>query len=201
MYRRQPGRVRTRIATRTGMNESWEERRRIHKRKTGESARGVAALEGRRYLYPGHIHWITDGRFLCFLVGRFTEHFRRTDLIPARCRPGSISVLRVYGRSDGLLARSIWEKGGYRKQPSSQGFFAHHKGFPFSLFFFFFISSFLTHTSIPHHKFPPTSSSFPRNTTCTTFHTSFDVNQRVPPWGQGPGPAWCHRASTLEYHR
>lgn len=37
---------------------------------------------------PGHIYWIIDGRFLCFLVGRFTEHFRRTDLFQRAVGPG-----------------------------------------------------------------------------------------------------------------
>lgn len=114
------------------------------KKKKVTKERGGSVWGCGRFTYtPGHT---LDHRwaFLCFLVGRFTEHFRRTGFVPARCRPGSISAQGVV-RSDGL--GRAFGKGRHGKQRSSQAFCTIWTALSF---FLLLLSSPFLHTSISH---------------------------------------------------
>lgn len=114
------------------MKDRREEKGGSEKRERGGSGGGLAVP-----YTPGHIHWVTEGRFCAFRSADLQSIFRRTDLFQRAVGPG-VSVLRVVARMS--LDGGIWKKGGYRKQRSSQAF-CTHLDFPFLFFLSLFFTS------------------------------------------------------------
>lgn len=142
------------------------------------------------YLYPKGNTLDHRWAFLCFLVGRFTEHFRRTDLFQRAVGPG-VSVLRVCG-SLGWAWTGIFGKGRQRETAALAGFL-HHLDYPFLFSSSSSLFSFIFHTSISH--------------IFSSKHYMYYVSHRCSRWisgsalGERPGPVWGDEVSTLEYHK
>lgn len=104
-----------------------------------------------RFTYtPGHT---LDHRwaFLCFLVGRFTEHFRPTGFVPARCRAREYQCSGC--GSLGWAWTGIWERK-TRETAVLAGFLDrldYHFLFPLLLLSSPFFHTSISHTFSPKH--------------------------------------------------
>lgn len=147
-------------------------------KKKKQEGREAEALGVGSTLYPRAYTLDHRWAFLCFLVGRFTEHFRRTDLFQRAVGPG-VSVLRVW--SLGWAWTGAFGKWRHGKQRSSQGFCTPN-GIPFFssflllhlhlLFLLPITLPFLTHLVLKTHH-------------VLRFTPSLEVDQLVPLRGKG----------------
>lgn len=171
-YRRQPGRLKTRIATRTGMMKARREG--IQKKKkgtrlgSGDTSRPGAYTLGDRWA------------FLCFLVGRFTEHFRPTGFCSSALsgREYQCSWWSLEWAWTGIWDREV-------RATAVLGFCTIW----ISLFF-----------SFPPFFHTLHSSYFLETLQVLRFTPSFGVDQRPLLEGGRPATARSHQLSALEYH-